>query len=451
VTRIVGLKAENIKRLKAIELTPNEFINRISGANGSGKTSILDSIEWALTGTSTVPKQPVRKGSGRAVIQLDLGDVIVTRRFVEGGSRNGTLTIEAKDTKSLFKGPQEMLDNLMGSFDPLAFLRMHPDKQLGVLKSLVKFDTDVDVNLKPEQEPDYLRRREAKKEKLAVETRRDAVYVPDSLPKAKVDEAGLVEELKQVSTFNYDIETEQRRRDDFSKSQNILSRDIDEQMEQVAELRRKADELQAEADQWAKQLEINHKSIDKWKPLAELKDAAKLAEQIDAARKVNSGIDRRNLRDGYQNEVDALEVEIETLSASLREIEEKKAKALAEAEYPVPGLAFGEDEVIYRGYPFNQISNAEQIRCAVAIGMASNPELRVMRIKDGSLLDNKAIAILAEMCKAHDYQVFLEMVDTSGKIGVYLEDGEVEAVNPEPLNDPKEVEKPRASKKRTKI
>lgn len=451
--RIVGLRAENVKRLKIVDLTPNEFINRISGGNGSGKTSLLDAIEWALTGTTTVPTHPVRKGSGRSVIQVDLGEIIVTRRFTEGGSKNGTLVIEAKDTRNRFQGAQALLDSYMGkiSFDPLEFLRMHPKKQLEVLRTLVKVEIDLD-QLERDYQADYLRRREAKKDKLAVETRRDAVHVPEGLPKAKLDEAALVEELKQVSTYNEEIAREQRERTEAADNNTRLSREIDTQMEEVAELRRKADELQAEADGWAKQHEKNQKAIDKWKPLATPKNAAQLAEQIDAARKANNGIDRRNLRDGYQKEADALETEIEALSIALDAREAKKTEALTKAEFPVPGLEFGEDEVVYRGFPFNQSSNAEQIRCAVAIGMASNPELRVMRIKDGSLLDDKAMHILGEMAQAHDYQIFVEVVDTSGKVGVYLEDGEVAAVNPEPVAaETKPAPKKRAKKEAASV
>lgn len=455
--RIIGLKASNVKRIRCIDLTPNDHINRISGANGSGKTSVLDAIEWLLTGTSTVPSQPVRKGSGKAVIAGILGDesgtgYTVRRTFTEGGSRNGVLALESENGKNRIQGPQEILDKLTGgsrSFDPLTFLRMHPKKQLEVLKSLVKFDTDFDMNMRVEDDPDYLRRREAKKEKVAVETRRDAVYVPADLPKAKVDEAGLVEELKQASSFNADIERLQRERNDTRDSFEAINKSAKAKADKILELRAEIERVEIAMRQDLDRGMELQKEIARWPSLPEPKDAAKLAEQIDAARKANQGIDKRTLRDQYQAEADALEVEITNLSAALDEREAKRAEALATAEYPVPGLGFGEDEVIYRGYPFNQISNAEQIRCAVAIGMAAHPELRVMRIKDGSLLDAEAMEILAEMAKAHDTQVWIEVVDTTGKVGVYLEDGEVEAVNEEPLNQPKAERKP-AAKKRTK-
>ena len=433
--RIIGIKTENVKRLGIVELTPNEHINRISGANGSGKSSLLDAIEWALTGTSNVASQPVRKGAGKAVIQLDLGTIVVTRRFFEGGNKNGTLALESKDNKSRFQSPQQMLDALLGkiSFDPLEFLRMHPKKQFEVLQGLVKVDVNL-TSLKADYDRDYLRRRELKKERDNEQVRRDAIAVPDKLPEKKVDEAALVKELQEASSYNDGIARQQRERKEFHDNNTVLERDFREQMAKVQELREEADRVEQEAKGWGQQFQKNLKTIAAWEDLPKPRDAAKLAAQITEARATNHGIDRRLLRDSYTEVIERLDTEIATLSTALKQSEETKTKAIESAEFPVPGLAFGDDEVIYRGFPFAQVSNADQIRASVAIGMATNPELRVMRIKDGSLLDDKSLKIIAEMSHAHDFQVWIEQVSNTGKVGVYLEDGEVKAINDEPLD-----------------
>jgi DNA repair exonuclease SbcCD ATPase subunit len=431
--RIIGLKAENIKRLKAIDLSPNQHMNRISGPNGSGKTSILDAIEWALKGTSNVPSHPVRKGSGKAHIILKTEEFTVYRRFIEGGSRNGTLAIEANDTHNLFKGPQEMLDNLLGSisFDPLEFIRMPADKQFKVLKSLVKMDVDLDA-LKAEYDIDYLKRRELKKEVTALETRRDAIKVAEGLPKAKRDEAALVKELQEASDFNANIERQRREREDHKRETTVLENAITDRDSRIAQLN--AEIMRLTEANLADSKNILQREADAatWPPLPEPKNASELGEAITAARKINAAIDQRNQRDQLQKEIDTKEAQVETLSAALTERDEKKLKAMEEAEFPVKGLGFGNEEVIYEGLPFNQVSNADQIRASVAIGIAYNPKMRVMRIKDGSLLDEKSMAILAEMSIVENFQLFVECVDTSGKIGVYLEDGEIKAVNDEP-------------------
>ena len=246
--RIIGLSASNVKKLHTVDLTPNEYINRISGANGSGKTSILDAIEWALTGTSNVASQPVRKGAGKAVIQLDLGDIVVTRRFFEGGNKNGVLALESKSNKSRYQSPQQLLDSLMGkiSFDPLEFLRMPSKKQFEVLQGLVKVDVNLD-DLKAAYDRDYLRRREAKKERDSEEVRRNAIAVPDKLPREKVDEAALVKELQEASSYNEEITRQQRTRSDEDEEIAKVATDAERKRNRAKELRAQADAIDSEA------------------------------------------------------------------------------------------------------------------------------------------------------------------------------------------------------------
>ena len=121
--------------------------------------------------------------------------------------------------------------------------------------------------------------------------------------------------------------------------------------------------------------------------------------------------------------------EYETLTVKIDAIDAKKSEMLAKANMPIAGLGINEDGVTYTGIPFDQISSAEQLKVSLAIAMAANPQIRVIRIMDGSLLDGDNFKVIQEMADAKDYQVFVEKVDDSGKVGVYIEDGEVKADN----------------------
>ena len=54
IMKIVKLTAENFKRLEAVEITPDGNTVLISGRNGQGKSSVLDSILAALFAVSAV-------------------------------------------------------------------------------------------------------------------------------------------------------------------------------------------------------------------------------------------------------------------------------------------------------------------------------------------------------------------------------------------------------------
>jgi predicted ATP-binding protein involved in virulence len=81
--KIVNLKAENIKKLVAVEISPTDNTVIVTEKNGSGKSSVLDTIWWALSGTKHIQDKPIRDGQTKASIRLDLGTIIVERVFSE--------------------------------------------------------------------------------------------------------------------------------------------------------------------------------------------------------------------------------------------------------------------------------------------------------------------------------------------------------------------------------
>ena len=132
--RILRFQAENFKRLKVVSITPHGNMIQLTGANGSGKSSVLDAIYAALAGKGAAPTVPIREGEESAVITLDLGRIKVTRRFTE---HNTSLVVESEDG-AVFPSPQTMLDKLVGSltFDPLEFTRLSAKEQRAALGKL---------------------------------------------------------------------------------------------------------------------------------------------------------------------------------------------------------------------------------------------------------------------------------------------------------------------------
>jgi hypothetical protein len=90
------------------------------------------------------------------------------------------------------------------------------------------------------------------------------------------------------------------------------------------------------------------------------------------------------------------------------------------------------------GVPFDQASDAEQLRASVAIAMSAKPKLRVIRVRDGSLLDENGMKLLADMADEFDCQVWCEYVGTDSPTGFVLEDGHLKDAAPV------EAEKPAA-------
>jgi recombinational DNA repair ATPase RecF len=119
--KLVELRAENVKRLKAVRIKPDGNIVQITGRNAQGKTSVLDSIWYALQGRAKCDR-PIRDGAESAEVEVNLGDLIVKRKWTDKGSYLSVENLEG----AVYKSPQAILDKLVGelTFDPLAFTRM---------------------------------------------------------------------------------------------------------------------------------------------------------------------------------------------------------------------------------------------------------------------------------------------------------------------------------------
>ena len=153
-------------------------------------------------------------------------------------------------------------------------------------------------------------------------------------------------------------------------------------------------------------------------------DTAEVAAELRAANEKNAEIRAGQAYRALSNEHRAAEDVWNAINLRMEGRKTERAEALARAEMPVEGISIGDGEVLYKGLPFAQASAAEQIRVSMALGMASNPRLRVLRIVDGSLLDDDSLAMIGEEAGKQGFQVWIERVDTSGKVGVLMEDGE---------------------------
>jgi ABC-type histidine transport system ATPase subunit len=148
-------------------------------------------------------------------------------------------------------------------------------------------------------------------------------------------------------------------------------------------------------------------------------------ERLRDADRTNAQIREARARAQLKKQLNAQQAQVDALTTHLREIDERKANAIAEASMPIDGLAFDDTGVTYGGVPLKQCSAAEQLRVSIAMAMALNPTVRVIRITDGSLLDSSNMALIAEMAAERDFQVWIERVDESGRVGVLIEDGQV--------------------------
>jgi DNA repair exonuclease SbcCD ATPase subunit len=420
--RIIQLTAENVKKLTVVSITPDGNLVQITGLNGQGKTSVLDAIWFALDAAAAGKGQtkPIRKGAKTARIELKLGDgkavkLIVERRFTETDSY---LTVRTEDGAE-YKRPQALLDDLFGAltFDPLGFLREKPRGQYDVLRQLVKLDVDLDA-LEAANTADYAARTTINRDVKAKRAQAQGIQVADDLPAEPIDEAAILDEMQDAADFNADVVR-------LTTAKRDIAREIARHREEAQSLRAKAAQLLADAARIEELAVRVQTTSENAPPVPDVKDIGIVRAKLDRAKAVNTQIAQRRRREALEHEAEQLETKAEQLTTSIERRGQRKLESIARATMPIPGLNFGDGEVLYDGLPLTQASDAQQLMISTAIAAALNPKLRVIRIRDGSLLDDNAMAQLAKFADERDMQIWIERVDGSGAVGIVMEDGHV--------------------------
>ncbi len=435
--RVVNLQAENIKRLVAIDITPDSSLVQITGKNGAGKTSVLDAIWWALAGQSNIQDQPIRKGADSAIVRLNMGELVITRKFArkKDGGYTTSIAVENADGAQ-FKSPQTMLDGLLGelSLDPLEFARMRPREQFDALR---KFVPEIDFEAEQEEyEALYQERRDMNRDKKKERSAASLIVLPDDCPTEHIDTAALSKELTDAVAHNANIRDRKHRREAAAEKIKDMTDRIKAEESELAAYIKAANERTAILKKDVSDLQEKLANAGE---LPESIDISGIQESIANADSVNKAVDLYLDKTAHESNAKELEIKVADIEMKMKQWQESRDQKLADAKLPIDGLSFSDNEVLLDGLPFNQASDAQQLQVSVAMAMAASPTLRIIRIRDGSLLDDDAMALLSEMADGEDYQIWIERVDASGKVGFVIEDGS--------LKDAKPKEKEESAKK----
>lgn len=405
--KIIQLKAENIKKISAIDISPDGNLVQITGKNAQGKSSVLDCIWYALGGAKDLPSLPIREGAESGEIVLDLGDYIVTRKFTQ---KTTTLAVKSKEGAT-YGSPQALLDKMLGdlAFDPLEFSRMKPKDQFERLRTISGVGEELD-RIDGLIKTDFDARTEVNRKVTSLESQVAGIHVPAGTPDEPVNVSELVAEGERLRDENTGITAAQSSLVTYKQMLEAAKAEIAKQEEII----KASEELIAKAEAVAA------------KPLHDLTE---LRAKVASANDVNRAVADKQRRNQLKAQLAEATTEAEKLTAKVDANRSARLKIMEGAQMPVPGLTLEDGMIKLNGIPFTQASTAEQLKVSVAIAMAANPKIRVIRIKDGSLLDDDNMALIRGMADEKDYQIWIERVDGSGEVGVVMEEGHIKTVN----------------------
>jgi hypothetical protein len=425
-SKITKFIAKDVMRLSVVEITPDGNVVTIGGRNEQGKTSLLDAIQMMFAGKASIrqtagkkvaTKKPVRDGAIQGTMRAELGDLIVERTVFD--NEPDKLVVKSRDGAH-YPRPQEVLNKLFNavSFNPLQFVDLEPAKQVETLRSLAGVDfTALDGKRAELYEERTIIGRDVATLKGQYE---GAPFHDDAAPKEVVvselmaDLEAAQSSAQQKADLKYDV-------DEAKRAHDATVHALDTIEGQIKELKKKLKQAKLDC---SKTGEAHATAVTAWDAHVEI-DQLPIKTKLNDAEAINKKVRDNAAHKDLLGRYEAKKVKQDELTTQIDALDAKKKKALAEAKFPVDGLSFDDNGVSCKGIPFNQCSRSQQIRISMAIGMALNPKLRVLLVRDASLIDEDGLKLLAQIAQENDYQFWLEDSRTQDPTAIIIEDGRV--------------------------
>lgn len=392
--KINELQIENVKRIKAVKLEPtSNGLTIVGGKNNQGKTSVLDSIAWALGGDRFKPSQANREGSvTQPYLKITLSNGVVVERT---GTNSSLKVIDPHGNKA----GQQLLNEFIESFalNLPKFLQSNANEKANILLQIIGIGDKL-IELETAENNKYNQRHTIgqiaeQKKKYA-----DEMVHYDGVPSEPVSASDLIQQQQEILYQN--AENQKKR-------------------ERLKELREKKYVLESELNRVNNDLKIAEMSVEELidRSTEELEENI---EKIDALNiKIRSNLDKERAEEvahDFQNQYNALTAEIEDIRA-------EKKKLLDNADLPLPELSVVNGEISYKGMKWDNMSGSDQLKVATAIIRKLNPECGFVLVDKLEQMDIDTLNEFGQWLESEGLQVIATRVSTGDECSVIIEDG----------------------------
>ena len=414
--KINKLEIENVKRIKAVKIEPTASgLTIVGGNNNQGKTSVLDSIAWALGGEKYRPSQPQREGS---TIPPTLHIVLNNGLIVERKGKNSSLKVTDPSGN---KGGQQLLNEFVEqlALDLPKFMESSGKEKAQTLLKIIGVGEQLAVL--DQQEKEMYNKRLAigqiadQKEKFA----KEQPYYPDA-PKELVSPSELIRQQQEILARNGENQRKREQVKKYEDSVFFLQQSVDSMNEQLEEEKRRLQE----AEENLRIAQMNAQDLQD-ESTAELEASISNIEEIN--RKVRANMDKdkaeedaREYRDQYN-----------ALTADINKTRNAKTDLLQSAELPLPELSVKEGELIYKGQQWDNMSGSERLKVSTAIVRKLNPKCGFVLLDKLEQMDLQTLNEFGQWLEQEGLQAIATRVSTGDECSIIIEDGYVKDPEPE--------------------
>ena len=408
--KINRFELENVKRIKAVKVEPSpKGLTVIGGKNNQGKTSVIDSLAWALGGERYKPSSAARDGS---VTPPNMRVVMSNGLVVERKGKNSSLkVIDPKGNK----GGQQLLN---GFIEELAlnlpkFMQATSKEKASILLQIIGVGDQLQ-NLERQEKETYNERlmigRDADRKKKYAD---EMVYYEDA-PKDLISASELIQQQQAILARNGENARKREKVDQYAW-------ELDQSNRTVAALEKQLEDAKAKQAEAANNLAIARKDA------MDLQDESteELEQNISDVEQVNIKV-RANLdKEKAEEDAKRLQDEYEKLTGTIEKIREQKITLLNNAHLPLPELSVQDGEITYKGQKWDNMSGSEQLKVATAIVRELNPECGFVFIDKLEQMDIETMEEFGKWLENEGLQAIATRVSTGDECSIIIEDGYV--------------------------
>ncbi len=413
--RITSVEVENFHRLTFAQCTvdPDGGLIRITGKNAAGKTTLLKAISGALGGGAEIRQDAIHESADGASITLTLTNGFTVSRVFTESAPKGYLSVIGPDGG---KHQQKKLNEWLGdgSFDPLSFFGIKPDKQREVLLS-ISDDPELSEkldSLRNEQQMIKEQRTPWISQKQVCERTKK----PEGERPEPVDTSAEMERLRELQ--KQAVERERLQRDIQAVSAAVIRH-----RGEVEKKRADIEELEHEI------LHLQNKGVDVSRAFDETPDVSEditaVTARISEADEIAEQLEPWKTWDKARADAKAAAKKVKELNTQIKEMKDQERELLDGAGIPIDNLSFDEEtgEPLLHGHPLSVASGRERIDVAVSVALAADPELKICLLDEANDLDVESLAALNARAAKHGFQIWAVRIGLEGAGEIVVEDG----------------------------
>lgn len=402
------LEIENVKRIKAVKIEPSATgLTVIGGNNNQGKTSVLDSIAWALGGNKYKPSKAEREGS---MVPPTLKITMSNGLIVERKGKNSSLKVVDPNGQ---KAGQQLLDSFVEelAINLPKFMDSTPkDKANTLLQIIGVGDQLAELELK---EKELYNQRHAigviadQKEKFA----KEQPYYPDA-PKELISISELIQQQQAILAKNGE---NARKRQNVT----IIQQNYDFKKAEVEDFKQKLKQAETQLAQLENDLSIaKTDAMDLHdESTAEIED--NIARIDETNRRVRANLDKDKAEDDAKQQRE----EYNELTHKIEAVRQQKTDLLTNADLPLEGLAVSDGKLLYQGQEWDNMSGSQQLMVATAIVRKLKPDCGFVLIDKLEQMDQITLEQFGTWLEQEGLQAIATRVSTGDECAIIIDDG----------------------------